>query len=406
MTVTTGVFYKRIHLLGLPRIPSSGPALLIANHPGSLMDAALLGLLLKRRLHFFARGDIFKHPLVSRLLRSLHMHPVHHHLDGRQSLGANDQSFDLAVSLLQAGELVLFFPEGFSHIDYSLLPFKKGSFRLALQAMEKAGLPSLPIIPIGIHYSHPTAPFSTVWITIGQAIETSVYFPLYQTHPAQAIKQLSNHAFTAIQPLMIGVSQQDAPALFDLLQLIRQESNYSQLSGQQQWDYEKKISRLLPDSEDLIESIRKYSMLMRANDAKEEVVARPTTETRPAWLIGLLTFPGKLLNYAPLGVAKWFADNKVTRVDFYAWILVASAGILSFIWQVLLFITIWATISFMAAVAGLIACWISGWIWWKLEPFYQQAKHQQQAKKIPGPKLSLIRANRLAIIDLLKASLS
>ena len=49
MTAGLRFFYRHIHVTGFENIPSKGPVIIIANHNSSLMDAALLGILLKRR---------------------------------------------------------------------------------------------------------------------------------------------------------------------------------------------------------------------------------------------------------------------------------------------------------------------------------------------------------------------
>lgn len=410
MTIATGIFYRKIHFLNSDRIPETGPAILIANHPGSLMDAALLGLFLKRPIHFFARGDIFKNSLISTILRALHMHPVHHHLDGRSSLGANDQSFETALKLLRNGELVLFFPEGFSHIEHYLLPFKKGSFRLAFQAMEKAGLKSLPILPIGFHYSHPTALFRPVWIMAGEKIETAAYYFNNQYNPAQAIRKLCDAAFQAISAITIQVDKPKADLLFTTLEVLRTEQGYQAMDYFKQWHYEKKISIALKNyTENQLLPIKEYKTALEESHIKEECIAAAVSPSSNKWhhlFSWLLASPGFILHGIPLLAAKWIADKKVKRIDFYAWILVAAAALIDLAWHLLLFVLIGSLLSYRYALLFLVLSLIAGWISYRVSPNIIQANNSAKSKKIPASTVQLIRVKRLKMIDAIRASLS
>ncbi len=410
MTIATRIFYRKIHFLNSDRIPENGPAILIANHPGSLMDAALLGLLLKRPIHFFARGDIFKSSLISTILRALHMHPVHHHLDGRSSLAANDQSFETAIQLLKNGELVLFFPEGFSHIEHYLLPFKKGSFRLAFQTMEKAGLESLPILPIGFHYSHPTSVFSTVWIMAGEKIETAAYYFNNEDKPAQAIRKLCDAAYQAISAITIQVDKPRADLLFTILEVMRTEPAYQSMDTYKQWQCEKNISIALNNySENQLFPVKAYQTELKVSHLKEEwmVAAEKPSPNRWLHLLNwLLATPGFLIHGIPLLIAKWIADNKVKRIDFYAWILVAAGALIDLAWHFLLFILIGSIMSYRFALLFLVVSLIAGRISLKISPAIIQANRIAKGKKIPASTVQLMRVNRSKIRNELRAYLS
>lgn len=410
MTIATGIFYRKIHFLNSDRIPETGPAILIANHPGSLMDAALLGLLLKRPIHFFARGDIFKSSLTSTILRALHMHPVHHHLDGRSSLGANDQSFETALQLLENGELVLFFPEGFSHTEYYLLPFKKGSFRLAFQAMEKAGLKSMPILPIGFHYSHPTSAFRPVWIIAGEKIETAAYYFNNQDNPAQAIRKLCDAAFQAISAITIQVDKPRADLLFTILEVLRTEQGYQSMDSYKQWQCEKNISITLKNfTEYQLLPIKAYQAVLEESHLKEETITAAASPSSYKWhhmFSWLLASPGFLIHGIPLLTAKWIADHKVKRIDFYAWILVAAAALIDMVWHLLLLVLIGAFLSYSHALLFLILSLITGWISYKVSPNIIQANNSVKSKKIPASTVQQMRVKRSKMMEEIRASLS
>src|ERR1700712_4720872 len=188
--MTTGLrfFYRHIYVTGLENIPSKGPVIIIANHNSSLMDAALLGILLKRKAYFFARGDVFVNKFIQKVLWWFHMMPVHSYDGGRKSLGVNNNSFSDGQKILLKGGIIVFFPESTSHIEHQLLPFRKGVFRLAFDAA-KAGNFSfdIPVVPIGITYDHPVDCRTTVGVHAGRPLLLSHYKNEYIENPAAAL---------------------------------------------------------------------------------------------------------------------------------------------------------------------------------------------------------------------------
>lgn len=409
MILATRIFYRRIHFLNRAGIPTEGPAILIANHPGSLMDAALMGLLINRPIHFFARGDIFRNRFIHRILNALHMHPIHHHQYNRSSLGVNDDSFEIALNLLKKGELVLFFPEGFSHVEYHLLPFKKGTFRLAFQALQKNQHTSLPIVPVGFHYSHPTALFSTVWVKAGAPVETTVFYSYYQANAAQAVRKLTDTAFDAIKELTIQVPASCATELFQLLSLLRTDSKYQMAEPEAQWQMEKSISRNFSAIHEMqLDTFRSYRHLIKQYQLKEEFLTASslTAFNKYPVVYGILAVPGLLLHAPPLFLAKWIADTKVTRIDFYSWILVASAALLDLCWIILVFLAVTLGHSLFAAIIVFILSVLFGLMSWKCAPYLLKLKFQLELKKIPGSAFQQIRVMREELIASLKAFLS
>src|SRR5882757_9728381 len=188
-------FYRHIYITGMEHIPPRGPLIIIANHPSSLMDAALLGVLLKRRPWYFTRGDVFVNGPVRPILSWLHMIPVHQHEGGRSSLGANDDSFSAAQAILARNGIIVFFPESTSHTEHQLWPFRKGVFRLAFQAIAAHGFSlRLPIVPIGITYDHPVKGRQCVQVHAGKPLLVEDYVALYQSNPSTALLRMAKDA--------------------------------------------------------------------------------------------------------------------------------------------------------------------------------------------------------------------
>jgi hypothetical protein len=130
------LFCHKIHLKNKQLFTTTGPLLIIANHPNSFLDALIIGSYYKRRVYFLARGDAFKKPIHRFLLESLNMIPVYRLREGKAFLHLNDYAFTKSIELLNKGYAVLIFIEGICINSNELQPFKKGTARI-LEGIQK-----------------------------------------------------------------------------------------------------------------------------------------------------------------------------------------------------------------------------------------------------------------------------
>ncbi len=131
---------------------TSGPLLIIANHPNSFLDALIIGSRYNRRIHFLARGDVFTKKHHRFLLGLLNMIPVYRLREGKEFLHLNKYAFTASVKLLNKNEAVLIFIEGTCLNTNKLQPFKKGTARI-LQGCHVEN--NFPIIHLaGIAYNN------------------------------------------------------------------------------------------------------------------------------------------------------------------------------------------------------------------------------------------------------------
>ncbi len=151
MRVALWIFCPRVRIQGAELMAARGPLLIVANHPDSFLDAIILGAYYPRKLHFLARGDVFRKPIYGFLLRSIGMIPIHRAREGREHLHLNEGTFQESVEVLRRGDGLLIFIEGICLLTHEIQPFKKGATRI-LEAAHTAGIQPLVHV-VGMGYS-------------------------------------------------------------------------------------------------------------------------------------------------------------------------------------------------------------------------------------------------------------
>ena len=164
----------RVQMRGLEHVPQTGPAMLVANHSGVLpLDAVMLqvGVLdehpAARSVRMLSADLVYSVPWLAWLARASGHVP------------ANPEE---AERLLQAGELVGVFPEGFKGIGkpfsdrYQLQRFGRGGFaRTALRT-------GVPIIPVAIVGAEEIYPMVADWPELAAKLKLP-YFPITPLFP-------------------------------------------------------------------------------------------------------------------------------------------------------------------------------------------------------------------------------
>ena len=125
------LFYFRVRRLGVEHVPPGG-VILAANHR-SFLDPFLIGCCIGRPIYFVAKQELFRNPIVGWFLNCLGAFPV-------RRGGADEDSVDTALALLERGRPVVIFPEGTRVTAGSLGRPKRGVGRLALQAAPRGSL--------------------------------------------------------------------------------------------------------------------------------------------------------------------------------------------------------------------------------------------------------------------------
>lgn len=143
---------KRFSIFNRAVTATETPLVIGCHHPNSFLDAILIGAQMKKRVHFLTRSDVFKNKWAAMLMRSVNMIPIYRIRDGKENLSRNDVTFELCRQIIQRGEHVLIFVEGFCNHQTTLqTPLKKGAPRLLIQGW-KDGM-EVQLLPVWIRFN-------------------------------------------------------------------------------------------------------------------------------------------------------------------------------------------------------------------------------------------------------------
>ncbi len=178
LSIALRLFFRRIEISDVRRVPLDEPLIFVSNHPNGLIDPALIFCALPRRISFLAKSTLFRIPIVKFLIIAVESLPLYRRVDTDEDMNQNKITFEKCHTLLRQNRCIALFPEGVSHNATRLLRVKTGAARIALGALSiKEGdehgerLKTLKIVPVGLYYTSKTSFRSEALIRFGAPLE-------------------------------------------------------------------------------------------------------------------------------------------------------------------------------------------------------------------------------------------
>ncbi|HEX8172541.1 MAG TPA: 1-acyl-sn-glycerol-3-phosphate acyltransferase [Thermoanaerobaculia bacterium] len=159
------IFFRRIELVGLERVPREGGVVFAVNHPNALVDPLFLLCFAPRPVSFLAKAPLFRYRFIGLLVRAFDSIPVYRKED--HTTGSHDETFARSEAVLRGTGSIAIFPEGTTHDDPQLRELKTGAARIALGS----SLPRVAVIPTGIYYTAKHVFRSDVLVMFGEPLE-------------------------------------------------------------------------------------------------------------------------------------------------------------------------------------------------------------------------------------------
>lgn len=283
------IFYK-LQVMG-EGVPATGPVLLVANHPNSLLDPFLVTVAARRPVRFLAKAPLLSDPLIGWGVRGVGAIPVYRRIDDPSLVSRNEEMFRAVHAAIAERSAVGIFPEGISHDEPSLVPIKTGAARIALGAAALLGN-AFPIIPIGSVFECKEAFRSRAWVVVAKPIPWNDLAP-HGLDDAETVRELTRRIEHALHQVTLNFeSRDDAPLLASAAAIYWAEFGRPALSEQ--------VPRLSAASRALRE-------LRHAGDEEAAAITRDVQRhARVLALLGLT--PAAVNSRADLGTAiRWTA---------------------------------------------------------------------------------------------------
>lgn len=214
------LFYRKVTVIGFEKIPANTPVIFAPNHQNALMDALAVLFAARRPVVFMARADIFKKPLIAKILNVLKILPIYRIRDGYAELGRNQEVFDATVDVLNSNTPICILPEGNHEGRKRLRPLKKGIFRMAFQAEQSRQFKlNLQIVPVGIDYSDYYHAGADLVVVIGSPIPVAQYAAQYVENEQKTINTLVGVLAENISNLMIDIPDENYELIYQLSEM-------------------------------------------------------------------------------------------------------------------------------------------------------------------------------------------
>ncbi len=341
------VFFRKIYLSNIHRIPQDKPVILAANHPSAFLEPCILACFLDRPIHFLVRGDIFVKPFYVKLLRALHMVPVYRLKDGGyQNLKNNYATFQYCYDTLKENKAIMILAEGRTIHEKRLRPLQKGTARVVFGAYDTfPDMEEIAVIPVGVNFTFADQPRSEAMIDIGEPIRSRKFWKTGENNVVQAISELTEELKQHLEERIIIIENKEDEALteglFEIYRSENKDASWPIIANNPERLFAEKsiadfVNRLNPEEKKRLNTkVQAYFQKLRELGINDNALAEKEQSNwrLPFLAIGFIPFAaGYLWNYPPVRIAKYIADTRVDGIEFYSSVRIAVTLVLYLIY--------------------------------------------------------------------------
>ena len=223
--VSFWAYFSRRTFINRRRLRFKGPAILVSNHPNTLLDPLNAAEQVPRVVHFLANASLFRGRFQNWFFSTFFCIPIERHQDTQGAPLNNKAAFARCDEFLGNGGCLYIAPEGTSEMERRLRPVRTGAARIGLSAEAQAGFQlGLAIIPVGLTYDAPNRFRSRVTINIGEPIRFQDYEAAYRDDSFKTAKQITRDLENRLRTLVIDTRDTEEDRLVAQLEIMLRNS--------------------------------------------------------------------------------------------------------------------------------------------------------------------------------------
>ncbi len=198
------IFFSKTTIIHPERLRFDHPAILVSNHPNTLLDPLNVACRTKKMVFFLANAGLFKHPIMGRLLNTLYCIPIERPQDVNGRRINNQDNFARCDAFLAGGGCLFIAPEGTSVPERRIRRIKTGTARIALSAERQHDFSlDLAIVPVGLTYTAPANFRSRVTLNVGEPLRLADYKAAYQADTFKTAKAITRDLQSRLESLVL-----------------------------------------------------------------------------------------------------------------------------------------------------------------------------------------------------------
>jgi len=329
--VYSNIYFKKIYLTGLDKLPDDRPIILACNHPTAFIEPAMVGGMTTKARNFLLRGDMFgKGKMTEVLLRGIKCIPIYRFQDGFAAMKKNEEILQYCYDLLGKGENVFILAEGVAKHEKRMRPIQKGTARMVFGAYEKHNRTDIEIVPLGLNYTDSLAFRSSIYAEFGPPIPIKDFLEDHTKNPRRAIKRLTDRLSKEMRKRIIHIEKEEDEELGNQLLLIEEntirEKSLPRLSYQPSrqpimWEKIERMNQLEAEEKaSLKEKAQSYFSQLKNLGIQDVGVAQQRYSSiwsTLALLVGLPSFLlGLLIYYIPIQIGKHYGEKAANTLEF------------------------------------------------------------------------------------------
>jgi len=392
------LYFRRIEVEGAENVPATGPVILAANHPQSILDAVVLGTSCHRTVHYLAHSGLFSNRLRAWFLRQLGAIPVIRREDAATVGDQNAPMFSACQVLLSRGGTIGIFPEGVSLEERRVQALKTGTARIALECESRfAWSLGIRIVPVGLNFESPQRFRCRVLVRFGEPVDVVAQRNAYETDPIEAIHQLTAILQEALRRQVVNIERVEFEDLVRDLELVYKGELLGRpdlsIPGGTPLQQDQSVSRGIAQALDhflrvrpvvvwrVREHLEAYRRKLRRLHLEDEQIREHKRRTVPGemtrlLLVGGIGLPvavyGAVWNIVPYKVTGWITQ-RYARDNTKVHLLQLGIGI--FVFGLFYVPIVWwaqAALGPVTAIAFVLTLPLSGFLAWIYEGFMRR----------------------------------